>query len=118
LEICTDIFARHKCQIDRNIKQGGYMTKDSGQQVSYGVPYELLPNAPASTSTNPNRKTIKKMEQQTQLRLDVKRHNPGLSCVRIGSPLLINFVSGIQCINFALMDGFLPRFAAAQYVRF
>jgi hypothetical protein len=58
------------------------------------------------------------MEQQTQLRLDVKRHNPGLSCVQIISPLLINFVSDIQCINFALMQGFLPRFAAAQYVRF
>jgi hypothetical protein len=76
-------FARHKCQVNHNIKQGGHMTEDSGQQASYGVPYELLPNLPASTSKNPTHKTIKKMEQQTQLRLDVKRHNPSLSCVQI-----------------------------------
>jgi hypothetical protein len=71
-------FSRQKSQIDRNIKQAGYMTKDSGKHVSYGVPYDLLPNPASSSSANPTRRTQKKMEEQTQLRLDVKKHNPSL----------------------------------------
>jgi hypothetical protein len=101
-----------------NVNQGGLMTKDIGKQAAYGIPYELLPNPPASTSANPTCKTIKKMEQQTQLRLDVKKHNPSLSHVPVSSLLLINFVLGIQSINFTLMQGFLPCFAVAQYVSF
>jgi hypothetical protein len=74
-------FFRTKSHLDRNIKQAGYMTKDSGQQASYGVPYELLPNTPSSRSTRPTPKTIKKMEDQSQLRMDIKKHNAG-SCLR------------------------------------
>jgi hypothetical protein len=73
-------FFRTKSHLNHNIKQVGYMTKDSGQQSSYGVPYKLLPSTPSSTSTRPTHKTIKKMEEQSQLQMDIKKHNAG-SCL-------------------------------------
>ena len=73
--ICA--FNRNKTLVDREIKQSGLMTKDSGQQSSYGIPYESLPAPPQSTGCNPRRKTLIKIQEQKQLRFDVKMHNAG-----------------------------------------
>lgn len=52
------------------------MTKDSGQQVSYGVPYESIPTVTPAKSQKPTSKTAKRVEDQTQLRMDIKKYNP------------------------------------------
>lgn len=75
--ILIDAFNRNKTPVDREIKQSGLMTKDSGQQSSYGIPYESLPAPPQSTGGNPRRKTLVKIQEQKQLRFDVKMHNAG-----------------------------------------
>lgn len=54
------------------------MSKDSGQQSSYGVPYEILPTVKLSKSKNPLKKTVRRIEEQMQLRADIKTYNPGL----------------------------------------
>ena len=72
--------SRTKTPVDRNIKQAGLMTKDIGQQASYGVPYESVPMVMTSKSSKPTEKTIKRIENQKQLRIDVKKYTPGLFC--------------------------------------
>jgi hypothetical protein len=64
--------------VDHDIKQSGLITRDSGQQVSYGIPYEILPTVTSLKSTIPmaTRKIIKKIEEQSQLRMDMKEYNP------------------------------------------
>ena len=50
--------------------------------------------------------------------MDIKRYNPGVfafSCL-FWRYSLIEGILAIQSINFALMQGFLPRFAQDQYV--
>jgi hypothetical protein len=61
------------------------MTKDIGRQATYGAPYSLLPKVEASTSTNPSPKTIKRIQEQSQLRIDIKKYTPGLSFRSQGS---------------------------------
>jgi len=63
--------------VDRNIKQAGLMTKDIGQQATNAAPYLLLPSVVASTSAKPTRNTVKKIEEQSQLRMDIRKYNPG-----------------------------------------
>jgi hypothetical protein len=70
-------FSRAKIPVDRNIKQAGLMVKDIGQQVTYGASYPLLHSVLASKSAKPMRKTIKKIEEQSQLRMDIKKYNSG-----------------------------------------
>jgi hypothetical protein len=73
LTVCS----RTKTAVDRNINQAGLMTKDSGQQALYGVPYESIPTVMPLKSVKLTTKTIKKIEEQSQLRMDVKKYNPG-----------------------------------------
>ena len=54
------------------------MSKDGGQQSSYGIPYNMLPTVTLSKSENPSKKKIKQIQDQSQLRMDIKRYNPGL----------------------------------------
>jgi hypothetical protein len=72
--------SRTKAPVERRIKQAGLMTKDIGQQASFGVPYKLVPTVLPATSLRPREKTIKRIEDQTQLRMDVKMYTPGLLC--------------------------------------
>jgi hypothetical protein len=72
--------SRTKSPIDRNIKQAGLMTKDSGQQASYGIPYESIPTVMPVKSLKPRKTTIQGIEEQTQLRMDIKKYTPGLFC--------------------------------------
>jgi hypothetical protein len=72
--------SRTKTPIDWNIKQAGLMTKDTGQQATYGVPYESVPMVTPVTSAKPREATIKKIEDQRQLRMDVKKYTPGSFC--------------------------------------
>ena len=69
---------RTKTPVDRNIKQAGVMAKDIGQQASYGVPYESVPTVAPAKSLKPRERTIKRIQDQTQLRIDVKKYTPGL----------------------------------------
>jgi hypothetical protein len=69
--------SRTKTPVERNIKQAGLMTKDVGQQASYGVPYESVPTVTPVKSEKPRQTTIKRIEEQNQLRMDVKKYNPG-----------------------------------------
>ncbi|KAF8219891.1 hypothetical protein L208DRAFT_1382841 [Tricholoma matsutake] len=89
-----------KTPVKRNIKQAGLMTKDVGQQASYRVPYESVPTVTPVKSEKPRQTTIKRIEEQNQLRMDIKKYNPA-----------------IQAINFAFMQGFLPNFAKEQYAK-
>ena len=111
-------FLRTKIPVKRNIKQAGLMTKDVGQQVTYGAPYTLLPSVHPSTSARPTKKTVKKIQEQNQLRMDIKKYNPGAFAFSylFWRSLLIEGILAIQSINFALMQGFLPHFAQDQYV--
>lgn len=70
--------SRTKTPVDRNIKQAGLMTKDIGQQATYGVPYESVPTVIPAKSLKPREETIKRIEDQSQLRMDVKKYTPGL----------------------------------------
>ena len=54
------------------------MTKDIGKQALYAVPYLLVPSVKASTSAKLTIKTIKKIQKQRQLRIDIKKYNPGV----------------------------------------
>jgi hypothetical protein len=72
--------SRTKTPVERRIKQAGLMTKDIGQQASFGVPYKLVPTVLPATSSQPREATIKRIEDQTQLRMDVKKYTPGLLC--------------------------------------
>lgn len=54
------------------------MTKDIGKQAAYSAPYSLLPSIKASTSAKPTIRTIKKIQEQSQLRIDIKKYNPGV----------------------------------------
>jgi hypothetical protein len=54
------------------------MSKDGGQQASYGIPYEILPSVTLHKSEKPTEKTIKRIQDQSQLRLDIKKYNPGI----------------------------------------
>jgi hypothetical protein len=56
------------------------MTKDTGQQSSYGVPYESVPTVTPVKSAKPRETTIRKIEDQRQLRMDVKKYTPGSFC--------------------------------------
>ena len=59
------------------------MMKDIGQHVSYGAPYPLLPSVEVPTSKKPMSKTIKKIQDQSQLQMEVKKLNPGLSLLEL-----------------------------------
>jgi hypothetical protein len=71
-------FSRTKTPVDRKIKQAGIMAKDIGQQASYGSPYQLAPSVSTAKSVNPTKKTLKRIEEQRQLRMDIKKYSPGL----------------------------------------
>jgi hypothetical protein len=75
--------SRTKTPVDRNIKQAGVMAKDIGQQASYGVPYESFPTVMTSKSSKPNEKTIRRLTEQSQLRMEVKKYTPGSFCYMI-----------------------------------
>ena len=55
---------------DWNIKQAGVM--DIGQQDLYGVPNESVPTVAPAKSLKPRKRTIKRIQDQSQLRMDVK----------------------------------------------
>lgn len=55
------------------------MTKDIGRHAVFSAPYTLLPSVEAVSTAKPTRKTIKKIEEQSQLRMEIKKYNPGLS---------------------------------------
>ena len=76
--------SRTKTPVDRHIKQAGLMTKDIGKQASFGVPYESALSVSPAKSSNPKEKTIRRIEEQTQLRMDVKKYTPGLFCYAFG----------------------------------
>ena len=54
------------------------MAKDIGKQAAYSVPYSLVPSIKASTSAKPTMRTIKKIQEQSQLRMDIKKYNSGV----------------------------------------
>ena len=87
LNIRLTAFYRTKTPVDRGIKQSGVMTKDGGQQSSYGVPYEILPTINLSKSENPTKKTQKRIQDESQLRMDIKKFTPGLFCITYSSTL-------------------------------
>ena len=72
--------SRTKTPVDWNIKQAGLMTKDIGQQASYGVWYESVPAVTPAKSSKPREGTTRRIEAQKQLRMDVKKYTPGLCC--------------------------------------
>jgi hypothetical protein len=55
------------------------MTKDIGHHTVYSAQYTLLPSVDAASSAKPTRKTIKKIEEQSQLRMEIKKYNPGFT---------------------------------------
>jgi len=58
------------------------MVKDIGQQAVSGQPYELLPTVSTSKSEKLQKKTIKKIQEQNQLRMEIKKYNPGVYLCR------------------------------------
>jgi hypothetical protein len=86
--------SRTKTPVDRNIKQGGLMTKDVGQQASYGVPYESAISVTGAKSLKPRKKTIKRIEDQCQLRMDVKMYTPGSFFLRVQKFYLLILTTG------------------------
>ena len=79
--------SRTKTAVDRNIKQAGLMAKDIGQQASYGVPYESVPMVVPAKSLKPRKETIRRIEDQKQLRVDIKKYTPGLFYLVFGEDI-------------------------------
>jgi hypothetical protein len=79
--------SRTKTAVDRNIKQAGLMAKDIGQQASYGVPYVSVPMVVPAKSLKPRKATIRRIEDQKQLRVDIKKYTPGLFYLVFGEDI-------------------------------
>lgn len=72
--------SRIKTPVERHIKQAGLMTKDIGQQASFEVPYKLVLTVLPAKSLQPTEAIIKRIEDQTQLMMDVKKYTLGSLC--------------------------------------
>lgn len=63
--------------IKRSITDAGHMVKDGGVHSTYSAINHPLPSVHKATSANPLPRTIKKIQDQTQLRFKISQDEPG-----------------------------------------
>ena len=74
---------RYKDAIPRGIADQGKLVKNTGAQQAYGSFYQGSINVKKTSSKNPKLETVREIEKQTQLRIDLAHETSGMFTVLI-----------------------------------